>query len=61
MLKNVDDVEKLIRDVYSLKASSGTMGAQNCGSVEEVLKRDEKMNKNTVIKKISDELSLAHE
>ena len=65
IVNNVDDVEKLIRDVHSLKGSSGTMGAKGlftlCESFEKLLKRDEKMNKKAEIKKISDELSLAHE
>ena len=65
IVNNVDDVEKLIRDVHNLKGSSGTMGAKGlftlCESFEELLKRGEKMNKKAAIKKISDELSLAHE
>ena len=65
IINNSNDVEKLTRDVHSLKGSSGTMGAKKlfsiCESFELLLRKGGDMDRKNEVKKISNELSLVHE
>lgn len=65
IVNNIGDTEMLIKDVHSLKGSSGTMGAKKlfsiCESFELELRKGSDTDRENEIKKISDELSLVHE
>lgn len=62
---NHNDIEELIKNVHSLKGSSGTMGAKKifslCGDFELSIRTGKKDNIKRVIEDLSDELSLVHE
>ena len=64
IIKNKDDVEKLISDIHSLKGSSGTMGAQGlyliCEDFERCLRKGEYANKDNEVEKISKEIDAVH-
>ncbi len=64
IIENKDDVGKLVRDVHSLKGSSGTMGAKKmfsiCEDFELHLRKGEYGNKDSEVEKISKELDAIH-
>ena len=64
IVNNKGDLEKLRRDVHSLKGSSGTMGATKlfsiCGEFELLLRKGDASNKESTIEKISNELDAVH-
>ena len=64
IVNNKGDLEKLRRDVHSLKGSSGTMGATKlfsiCGEFELRLRKGDCSDKEGTIEKISNELNAVH-
>ena len=65
IMANDDDIDKLIRDVHSLKGSSGTMGAKNlftiCQNFEYQLRSKSCSNIASEKEALSNELSIVHE
>lgn len=65
IVNNKDDIEKLIRDVHSLKGSSGTMGAKKlfliCEYYEKLLRKGEFTHRVREEGKISNELIAVYE
>ncbi|MDH5370804.1 MAG: response regulator, partial [Gammaproteobacteria bacterium] len=65
IMKNKDDVEKLIQDIHSLKGSSGTMGAKKlfsiCEGFESKLKKGEYESNDSEVNKIMNELNAVHD
>lgn len=65
ILEHIDDDDKLIPDVHSLKGSSGTMGAKAlfsiCEEFESLLRKGKASNKERTIEIISNELNAVHE
>ncbi|MDH5660030.1 MAG: ATP-binding protein [Gammaproteobacteria bacterium] len=65
IMKNKDDVGKLIQDIHSLKGSSGTMGAKKlfsiCEGFESKLKKGEYESNDSEVNKIMNELNAVHD
>lgn len=65
ILENIDDDNKLISNVHSLKGSSGTMGAKAlfsiCEEFELLLRKGKVANKEKTIEIISNELNAVHQ
>ncbi len=64
IISNHDDMDKLIRDVHSLKGSSGTMGASRlftlCETLEHHLRNGEFDTRDDEVRQISEELERVH-
>ncbi len=62
IVNSSDDNGSLIRDVHSLKGSSGTMGAKNlfllCEKYEMLLRKDKEVDKNKAAEDIAHEFSM---
>ena len=62
MANNKNNMDKLIREVHSLKGSSGTMGATKlftiCGELESALSKGDEVDLDKAIKNISREIAL---
>lgn len=65
IVNNKGDIDKLIRDIHSLKGSSGTMGAKKlfliCEYYEKLLRKGEFTHRVREEEKISNELIAVHE
>ncbi len=64
ILQNEQDMEKLIRDVHSLKGSSGTMGASKlftcCETLEQRLRKGNYAEREQQVQSIAEELQRVH-